>query len=369
MSDTTPLTGTLHAYVAFDWGDEILLDEAGRLVSAESLALSRRRRTPPSFEYSPPPLRVPLPAVSLKVPEVGKVEASAAATLFDFGAVSVELSFPFTLPPEGLLRLAAALAEPASFLAAARAAVRPLHERLSSAIKDPEWNEGFSEEFFVFRLPPGPPLPAPAELLAEAPGGRAAWLAGLVRLEGGPLSEDEVAEALRLRLRYSPEDLFVPDWAAAVLIDRDCEETLQVIEFANLQLLEFRHIDTRLDTSLGAASRLLQPRPRSWVPFWRYFGRPLRKLGEMKVEANELFEKAGNALKLVGDQYLARVYRLVGARFHVETWEESIRRRLEAAEGAYQVLSDQASGVRQEFMELIIILLILFEVIMAFVRH
>ena len=32
----------------------------------------------------------------------------------------------------------------------------------------------------------------------------------------------------------------------AVLVDRECDETLQTIEFANLQLLEFRHIDNRL---------------------------------------------------------------------------------------------------------------------------
>lgn len=368
MSDDAPLTGTLHAYVAFDWGDEILLDEAGRLVSAESLALSRRRRTPPSFEYSPAPLRVSLPAVSLKLPEVGKFEATAAVTLFDFGAVSVDLHAPFSLRPESLRHLAGVLADPAPILAAARAAVLPVHERLLSSIKDPEWNDNFSEEFFVFHLPPGQPLPCPAELLS-AGSGHAAWLAGLLRLEAGPLSGDEIAEALRLRLSYSPDDLFVPDWAAAVLIDHDCEETLQVIEFANLQLLEFRHIDGRLDTSLAAASRQLHPAARSWVPFWRYYARPLRALGEMKVEANELFEKAGNALKLVGDQYLARVYRLLGARFHLDSWDESIRRQLEAAEGAYQVLSDQASGMRQDFLELIIILLILFEVIMAFVRH
>ncbi len=43
------LGGRLHVYVAFDWGDEIDLEHAGRLAPGAALALSRRPRTPSSF--------------------------------------------------------------------------------------------------------------------------------------------------------------------------------------------------------------------------------------------------------------------------------------------------------------------------------
>ena len=56
---------------------------------------------------------------------------------------------------------------------------------------------------------------------------------------------------------YSPNDLLVCEWAAAVLVDTDCEETLRVVEFANLQLLEFRHIDRRIDDRLNSAYDLI----------------------------------------------------------------------------------------------------------------
>ncbi len=363
------LSGTLHAYVAFDWGDEIDLDQARQLVPSEKQALPRRRRTPTSVSYRPPPLYIVLSPVTLELPELGTVQATAGVTVFDFAAVSVRLSVSFRLAVDALRRLAGGLAEPTALVAAARTALDPLHQRLLPAIKDPLWSDELSEEYFVFQLPPGPPLPSAAKLLDCAGSGPADWLAGLVRLEAGPLSAEEVAEALRLHLSYSPDDLFVPDWAAAVLLDTDCDETLQVIEFANLQLLEFRHIDNRLDDSLAAASRLLAPLARSWLPFWRSYSRPLRLLGEFKVEANGLFERAGNALKLVGDQYLARVYRLVAARFHLETWELSIQRKLEVAEGAYQVGSDQAATIRAEFLEVAIILLIVLEIVLSFWRH
>jgi hypothetical protein len=100
------------------------------------------------------------------------------------------------------------------------------------------------------------------------------------------------------------------------------------------------------------------------------FDRPLRIIGGLKVEANDLFERAGNVLKLVGDPYLARVYRLVASRFHLEVWEESIRRKLEVVEGVYGVVADQARDFRMEFLEVIVVVLILVEVVLPFlVRH
>jgi hypothetical protein len=362
------LRGILHVFVAVDWGEAVDLQRARQLVPAEIQALPRRRRTPSSFSYRPPPLHFDLPAVSLELEELGTVSANTGVMVFDFGAVSMALRLPFELTPERLCLLAASLAEPDPLVQKARAALRPLYERLRPAVHNPTWHEELSEEYFVFQLPPGESLPPVAELLQNLPG-TTPLLAHLLHLETGPLSEEESAEALRLHLRYGADDLFVPDWAAAVLVDRDCDETLQAIEFANLQLLEFRHIDNRLDESLTGAYRLVHPLTRSWIPFWRTHARPLRVLGELKVEANNLFERTGNALKLVGDPYLARVYRLMATRFHLETWQESIQRKLEVTEGVYQVVSDQAAGLRMEFLEITIIALILIEIVLAFRGH
>lgn len=359
------LAGVLHVYVAFDWGEEVFLDRARSLVPAEVRVLPRRRRTPPSISYRPAPLRVRLPPVELDLAELRRVRSSAEATVFDFAAISLALHVPFSVPPAGLLRLANELADPAEIVQVARSVLQPLHQQLLPAIQNPLWQDDLSEEYFVFQLSPGECSWAPAVVLQT----HADWLAGLVRLESGPLSPEEITEALRLSLRYSPQDLFVPDWAAAALFDQDCDETLQTIEFANLQLLEFRHIDKRLDDSLAAAYRLIHDLAKSWLPFWRTHARSLRALGELKVEANGLFERAENVLKLVGDQYLARVYRLLAERFHVREWEEGIQRKLEVAEGVYQVVSDQTATYRAEFLEITVVLLIILEVFLALSRH
>jgi hypothetical protein len=364
VAGDAPLAGTLHVHVAFDWGGEVDLDRARRLVPAEWLTLPRRPRTPASIDYRPPPLRFVLTDVALDLPEVGHVAAAAEATVFDFAAVSVALQAPFRLPASGLLRLAGSLSDAKGLVQAARAALEPLHQKLLPAIQQPDWCD-LSEEYFVFQVPPAEPLPPPAELLAR----HGAWLAGLLRLEDAPLSDEEVSEALKLYLRYGPEDLLIADWSAAALIDHDCEETLRAIEFANLQLLEFRHIDGRLDRRLSEAYRLVHPADRSYFPFWKTHYRKLSALGELKIDANDVFERTGNVLKLLGDQYLARVYRILAVRFHLDSWERSIERSLATIQGVYQVVADQAASFRAEFLEWIIIALIAVEIVLGLLKR
>jgi hypothetical protein len=340
------------------------LNRARRLLPAEVQAFPRRRRTPSSINYRPPPLRFLREAQRVTLPGLGDVEARPEATVFDFAAVSVAFRFPFGTDAACLTRLAGWLAEPADVVRLARSVLDPLYRRLLPAIRNPLWAEDLSEEYFVFQLPPGEAT-APDRLLRADAG----WLAGLLRLEAGPLSAEEAAEAVRLHLSYTPADLFVPDWGAAVLVDADCDETLQMVEFANLQLLEFRHLDNRLDDNLATAYDLIHRLTRSWLPFWRTHGRRLRSLGELKVVATEMFERTGNVLKLVGDQYLARTYAMTASRFHLPEWEKSIRDKLDVIEGVYRVLSDQAATYRAELLEVIVVALIVLELVLAIFRH
>ena len=95
----------------------------------------------------------------------------------------------------------------------------------------------------------------------------------------------------------------------------------------------------------------------------------MRLLGELSVEANTLFERTSNVLKIVGDQYLARVYRLMATRFHLPEWEKGIQRKLEVLEGLYQVISDQNSAFRSEFLEVVVVVLILTEILVSVFKH
>lgn len=363
--DTPPelLRGVLHLFVAFDWGDEIDLARAAELVPGQQPELARRRRTPSSMGYRPTPLRVALPWTRFPGLPVG-YEGAANLTLFDLGAVSLRWQLPFRLSADELGALADRLADNTLIEDWARPLVAGLFEQLRPAITNPQWSP-LSEEYVVFQFHPGFGVAPPAELLGpESP-----WLARLLRLEPAPLSADELREATRLYLRYSTRDIFVAEWGAAVLCDDDCEETLQTVELVNLQLLEYRHIDERLDSQLAEAYRAVPLLAGRWFPLWRSQARKLRALGELRVEANRLFERTGNVLKLVGDQYLARVYRLLADRFHLAAWERNIRESLDVLDRVYQVVADQGATLRAEALEITIVVLIAFEIGMALWRH
>lgn len=362
-----PIDVTIHLMFAFDIGSEIDLERAKALLPAEKGGLLRRRRTPSSIRYRPEPLRAVLPGEALALPaelSEGFPERSIRAelTVFDFGAISAVFQWSAALHLESLARIAGELAETDRLTAHARSALAPWIARLEPAVDQFEPSD-LAEEYIVFQVKGG----GDVAWLTE----HAGFLAGVVRLESDPLGPEEVTEALRLRIAYTPKDLVVLDWAAGFVADDECADTLQVIEFANVQLLEFRHIDDRLDDRLEAAFRLIQEvnRRRWYLPARRARGEAARQVRELEIEAAGLFERADNALKLIGDQYLSRVFGIASARFHLEEWQQSIRRKLDAVGDVHDVLTNQDHSRRAELLETIVVILILIEIALALVRH
>ncbi len=360
---TEPLDATVHLAFAFDIGDEIDLDRARLILQGEPGQLPRRRRNPESIGYRPAPIRVEVDPSGLRLPgDLALIrQPRAELTFFDFGAISLAVQFPMSASPAALLELAGRLAETAPLTEATRRLLDPWLGQIQPAVYDYAISE-MSEEYIVFQL-----------------GGRrtgwlehrADWIAGLVRLESGPLSASEVREATRLSLAYTPSDLVVLDWAAGFVADTDCADTLQVIEFANVQLLEFRHIDDRLDDRLEAAYRLIRPErsARRATRLWRLHGDAMRQIREMEIEATSLFERVDNSLKLIGDHYLARVFEVASTRFHLRGWQQSIRRKLETVGSVYDLLVQQAGGQRTEALEITVVVLIALEIVLAVLRH
>src|SRR5581483_2961791 len=77
------------------------------------------------------------------------------------------------------------------------------------------------------------------------------------------LSKQEADESTGRFLSYYEHDLVVVDWDAALIIDQkvNFDETLYVMELANLQLAELEAYDRILDDSLERAYRDLTARP------------------------------------------------------------------------------------------------------------
>ena len=96
-----------------------------------------------------------------------------------------------------------------------------------------------------------------------------------------------------------------------------------------------------------------------------YFGIAVASMQEGKYELGlENFEQA---LKLIGDQYLARVYRAATQRYRLGEWNTGALRKLDTIESIYQKIHVHASGIRMELLEWIIIALIAFEILLSLV--
>jgi len=353
--------GVCYALFAYDAGLAINLDESERRITAltQRAAIRHKRRAPRYFEYRPAPLRVTQEREPLAVGAF-RTTPSVEAVLYDFGAVSVTYQVPLAGPLAHLITLAEELYESAVLLADSRRWVEHLLATIAPAVTRPGLTD-FVETYVIFEIGAfSPPCP-PAELYTT----HAQEVARILRSERTPLSAQEVNDALGHRISFGSDDVTFIDWDAALIADRDAEDVRAVLEFANVELLEMRYLDQQLDDALDESYDTLSRRDGLWLP--GVTRADLRRIGQLQVDNAVLFEGVNNALKLLGDQYLARVYRLVSERFHLAEWDASILRKLQTLESIYQKLSDQSANRRTEALEWIIIALIAAEILIPFV--
>jgi hypothetical protein len=352
--------GVCHALFAYDIGIAIRLDEAERRITAvtERGGIQSRRRTPEYFEFSSHPLRATLeaPAVSLdRFSSLPGVEIM----LYDFGAVSVSYRIALEGSFAGLLELSEALYENAQLLADSRRHVERLLATLGDAVERPKIRPHV-EDYMVFHLTQ-PATPRSWE-------GREHVIAQILRSEPRTLAPDEIRDATFCAIAFAPEDYTLIDWNAALLFGPGLEDTRAVLEFANVELLEMRILDGQLDGALDQAYEVLA---RRRAPLFRLPGvleRDAAAIARLQVDSALLFERVTNSVKLLGDQYLARVYRLASQRFHLEAWDSGVLRKLDTLENIYAKMADRTSSRRMEVLEWVIIILIASEIALSLWR-
>lgn len=359
-----PITrGTCLLTFAADIGFAIDLERAATLLpGGADRTQIRERRTPSHLNIEPPPLRVQESVPSLRI-GAWSTSAQAECTLYDFGGATITFRIPLEGPLERLVDLSSALYENRELAEAARAGFRSLLERVRPAVHRPELAPVL-EDYAIFQIESLAAPVDPQALLRE----HAALLAAILRGEPGPLSEQEIAEALSKRSAYRPSDLLIVDWNAAFAIDDDFEAIATVLQFANVELVELRTLDATLDQVVNRAYEAAAThsfRDRLGIGPSR---KELRRIAHLEMDAAIVFEQVNNALKLVGDEYLARVHRLAAQRQHTADWDTGIARKLQTVDQIYSRIAERQASRRIELLEWIIILLIAWEVVWAVVR-
>lgn len=357
-------SGLCYAIFAYDAARSIDLDAAERriLESTQRDTIKHRRRAPSYFEYQPPPLRVTQETEALKI---GKFFARPSVDLvvYDFGAVAVIYALPLEGEFANLLDLSAELYDNELLLADSRRRAGELVNDLGNAAAQASLAP-VVEDYVIFHIASFKPSVDPGRFYSE----NGPLIAQILRAETQRLSDQELEDALSARIAYGVDDITIVDWNAALLVDREGDDVRAVLEFANVELLEMRYLDQKLDRALDAAYETLSKRSWSLPRLAGYYGADLRRVAELQVDNAILFEGVNNTLKLLGDQYLARLYRLVNRRFHLDEWDASILRKLETLESIYEKISDQATNRRMEILEWVIIILIAFSIALEFIR-
>jgi hypothetical protein len=173
------------------------------------------------------------------------------------------------------------------------------------------------------------------------------------------LSKQEAEESTGLFLSYYLRDIVVVDWDAALIIDEPehVDETLYVMELANLQLGELEAYDRILDNSLDRAYRDLTTRPM------RGRNTILRELREIRIDLARFSDELSNITKFFGDWHLARIYEHVSARFHLADWHRTIDDKLETLDDLYQLLNHDQVNRWMLMLEVTIVLLFVIDLV------
>jgi hypothetical protein len=211
-----------------------------------------------------------------------------------------------------------------------------------------------------------------------APDGRAIkaedWLAGYRReiaalLTQEPdiahLSRQEADESTDKFLSYYEDDLVVLDWDAALIVDdpKEFEESLYIMELANMQLAELEAYDRLLDDALERSYRdLTGPPMRSQSDL-------LRELREIRIDLARFSDELSNITKFFGDWHLARLYQATSARFHLADWHRAIDEKLKTLDDLYQMLNHDRNNRWMLILELTIVLLFIIDLALIFWGH
>lgn len=358
MSST--VSGRITAFFLFDVAEAADLGAVGTLLggAGQSAQFAARSPVPAHVQYLQPPVQV-------EAEVLGAVPTgwSGRVKVYDYGVVSLALSQPFHGTWPELITLSHGVLSGAPLDALAEAYGRAAATRLRPALEQPR-DSFLSEDYVVFGLTAAAGAPSADTLLAE----HGDEIARVLRGESDPLSAQERDEVLRHRLSYLASDLVVPSWNGAFVYDTEpgLAGALEILEFANSQLLQFRYYDQRLDGELQRIyARLQAPR---WYEPWigRRYTAAARELHSVLIDVNELTDRTENALKLVGDVYAARLLGLAAARVGLAAWKDAVRDKLKTLDDIYRFAVDQTAMDRGEVLEAAIVLILLFELLLFF---
>jgi hypothetical protein len=358
-----PLCGSVLVLIQFDVCEEIRLDQLRQILGARTVDASFKHLAPGYVRYQRPPIEEVLEPLILESGE----RLQGDIKYFDYGVVSVIFELPFSGDWDKLVQLSSRWVWDTNFESLATRIVKQKLERAAPALVKPyhvkpDSGEWLKEDYFIFHLRQIAGSPSAFDLLTA----QGDYISQVVRGETQQLSDGERQEILQSRISYYPNDLAVIGWNAAFIYDSPvgAETAIQLLQYANSQLLEFRHYDELLTKQLEEVYKFLD-RGRGLWSRWRT-ARAASKLHTVLLDVSELTERADNAIKFLSDMFSARLYKLAALKVGVPDYKDLVQQKLQTAEELYRFMVDEFNQGRAFVLELMVVIILIIELIYFF---
>jgi hypothetical protein len=339
------LTGRIRSLILFDVGEEIRLPQVRQILSLPEI---------PSPGVTGTTLRPGPDYVRFERPPVTESIEGGQVKYYDYGVVSYETDADFCCDWKTLIVESSRRVMDPSAESKALAVIRPHVDRIKPAIVNP-YGEWLSEDYHFVTVAPGEMNAH--DLLSQ----HGTEIAQIVRGEALPLSEGERQEVLQASISYYPSDLLVVGWSSAFVYDSPVAvgPTLQLLEYANTQLLELRHYDDLLTKVLAGVYPTIGK--RGFLRRWR-LAADAERLNTIRLDVIELTERLDNAIKFVSDMFYARMYRMASARVGVPDYRRLVEQKLQTAAALYEFMVDQFHQARGFLLEVLVVIILLIEI-------
>ncbi len=356
------VSGFFRSIFLYDICEEIALDSVRKIRGTAPVEREPafRRRAPEYVRFERPPVLEHLGQVTLESGE----RLQCTVSYYDYGVISIEFELAFDCDWPELVELCASSTNAPHVERQAAEVMNAARRRVAAALIKP-YDYRLAEDYYVAQLKPllssGGPVTG-AELIQQ----RGAEIAQIVRGEAAPLSDEERNEVLSSRMSYYPNDLLVVGWTAALIYDtaEGAAPTVQLLEYANSQLLEFRHYDHVLTGLLGQVYDAVSI-GSGFFGRWR-LAREAERLNAIQLDVRELTERVDNSIKFLSDTFAARVYRLAATRIGVPDYRTLVDQKLSTAAELYSFMMDRFHHGRAFVLELMVVVILIIELAFVF---
>jgi hypothetical protein len=362
MQEHATISGVLRGLLLFDVAESIDLQQLRAIVGA-----APSRREPPVRHPEPEYVGFERPPVTqlLGSQQMMGTDVETSIRYFDYGVASVELQIPFRATWPELIKLANGWMLSQDLETRAETLLRDALTQAGPALRK-SFEKWISEEYYIVQMDQIPTAGDSVLSADELLRFKGAEVAQLVRGETLPLSTTERQEVLQSSMSYYPADLLVVGWVAAFLYDsrQGASTTIELLEYANTQLLEFRYYDDVLTKVLAHVYKQLETKHTMWAR-WK-LARRAETLNTIRLDFEELVERTDNAIKFLSDMFNARMYRLAAARIGVSDYRNLVTEKLHTARDLYDSMVTEFHQGRAFFLELMVVIILLIEIVFLF---